>query len=430
MTIVLRLILLSIAAAAEAADPTAIVYPTGSYPLDVQNVQSALDAGGTVLLKATNAVGVATHFNFGPSDETGGWVEFNADAELIGEGTGSFGTVIEGGWYPVEAFGAARNIAVRNITFASPFDGALLLYGADTEVTGNRASHIIGRFRLPTRTIAEVFVVGFSGRVVIEDNRIEDVVADRGFGVSQFRAAGPVVIRGNAISDTTYGTIESSFNLSFASGEPAAVYIVDNDLRPGPGANAFGVGIQINGEGAYYVARNDIVIESANGLGVYALGAPQFGIAPMLGPVIEKNRVLMRPRTDLGTVFADGIDLVGTVSDAYVGENTVEGTGYSALGLYNVTPDGSELSFNTYVGNQIASFDPMVAHVFLDTTSHDNVFKGLSGIVIDLGTHNHVNGVSTNGQASTGQLVREATRRRNEAMQATADLLRQHSTMP
>src|SRR4029434_443181 len=73
-----------------------IVYPTGSYPLDAQNVQAALDGGGTVLLKATNAAGVPTAFDFGPSDVTGGWVEMFVDAELIGEHTAAADKSIHG----------------------------------------------------------------------------------------------------------------------------------------------------------------------------------------------------------------------------------------------------------------------------------------------------------------------------------------------
>ena len=274
-----------------------------------------------------------------------------------------------------------------------------------------------------------MFVVGFSGRVLIEDNVIEDVAATFGFGVSQFRAAGPVMIRSNTISDTGYGTIESSFNVSFVTGVPATVSIVDNHLRPGPAPDAFGIGIEINGEGNYYVARNDILVESPFGLGVYALGAPEFGIAPMIAPVIEKNDVTVHPRTDLGPVYADGIDLVGTVFRAYVGQNAVRGSGFSALGLYNVV-GGGDLGFNTFVGNQIATFVPIVAHVFLDTASHDTVFKGFSGEVIDLGSNNHITGAGALGHAATGQQVRDATRRRHEAMQATIELLRQHGATP
>lgn len=426
MTILFRaLFVLSIATALDAVAGST-VYPTGTYPLDVQNVQSALDGGGTVLLKATDAAGIPTAFNFGPSDVTGGWVEFHVDAELVGERTGAAETVIEGGWYPVESFGLARTIAVRNITFVDAFDGALLLFGAHTEVTGNRALHIIGRFRLPARSSAEAFVVGFSGRVTIEENVIDELAADRGIGISQFRAIGPVVIRRNTVSGTGYGTIESSFNVNMATGQPTAVDIVDNVLRPGPALNAFGVGIEINGEGAYYVARNDIVIESVNGLGIYALGAPDFGIAAMIGPVIEKNRVRMQPRTDMGPVFGDGIDLVGVVSGAYVGQNAIEGAAFSALGLYGVGVGGDDLGFNTYVGNQIASFVADAADVFLDTAAHHTVFKGFSGSVIDLGLNNHITGVGGVGHAVTSEQVREATRRRNEAMQAAIELLRQH----
>lgn len=33
-----------------------VVYPTGTFPQDVENVQSAVNQGGTVLLKATEVV--------------------------------------------------------------------------------------------------------------------------------------------------------------------------------------------------------------------------------------------------------------------------------------------------------------------------------------------------------------------------------------
>jgi hypothetical protein len=411
---------------------TTVLYPTGVYPLDVQNVQSALDGGGTVLLKATNAAGVATSFNFGPPQPGSGFVEFHVDAELIGERVAGAETIIDGGWYPVENFGDATTLSVRNITFNTPFDGALLLYGAHTEVTGNHAFHAIGHLAPDgMTTIAEVFVVGFAGRVLIEDNVIDDVVADLGFGVSQFRAAGPVKILRNTVGGTGYGTIESSFNISRVTGAPAVVTISDNVLRPGSAPNGFGVGIEINGEGAYYVARNDIVVESPFGIGVYAVGAPDFGIAPMVAPVIEKNHVVMRPTADGRPVFSDGIDLVGVVSRAYVGQNSIEGTSFSALGFYDLAPEiTSDLGFNTYVGNNIATYDALVADVFLDTAAHDNVLKGLSGTVVDLGANNHISGVASSNQAATGQQVRDATRVRNDARQQAISALRAHGALP
>src|SRR6266576_5757478 len=53
-------------AAAPGSAADRVVYPTGVYPTDVQNVQAAVDQGGTVVLKARSTAGVPTHFNFGP----------------------------------------------------------------------------------------------------------------------------------------------------------------------------------------------------------------------------------------------------------------------------------------------------------------------------------------------------------------------------
>ena len=67
LRILMSLLVAGFACAGFPCAAATVVYPTGSYPLDVQNVQAALDGGGTVLLKATNAAGVPTAFDFGPS---------------------------------------------------------------------------------------------------------------------------------------------------------------------------------------------------------------------------------------------------------------------------------------------------------------------------------------------------------------------------
>jgi opacity protein-like surface antigen len=87
--------------AANAALAAIVVYPTGDYPTDVQNVQAAVDQGGTVLLKAQNAAGVATAFNFGPPVQGLGFVTLHRDVELLGEQLGATMTTVDGGWYPV-----------------------------------------------------------------------------------------------------------------------------------------------------------------------------------------------------------------------------------------------------------------------------------------------------------------------------------------
>ena len=123
-----------------------VVLPTGGYPADVNNVQGALDAGGTVLLKATNASGAPTPFNFGPATRGSGFVTFHQDAQLTGERTSQAATTIKGGNAPIRAFDAL-SIAVRDILFDGPRLFALDFSqppGADAVVTGNQISHVGG----------------------------------------------------------------------------------------------------------------------------------------------------------------------------------------------------------------------------------------------------------------------------------------------
>ena len=63
-----------------------VVYPTGEPVQDVQNVQTAVDQGGTVILKATDASGSPQYFNFGTAvGAVGMYVEISNDVVIIGE---------------------------------------------------------------------------------------------------------------------------------------------------------------------------------------------------------------------------------------------------------------------------------------------------------------------------------------------------------
>src|ERR1044072_6066746 len=101
------------------ASSAAVVDPTGNASLDVANVQTAVDGGGTVLLKSVNAGGVPTAFNFGPADFTGSWVAVLSDIDLEGETSASGAmTTVQGGWGPIEIFDGA-NVKIAGIRFAS-----------------------------------------------------------------------------------------------------------------------------------------------------------------------------------------------------------------------------------------------------------------------------------------------------------------------
>jgi hypothetical protein len=397
------------------ATAATVVYPTGQFPADVQNVQAALDQGGTVLLKATNAAGVATAFNFGPPVFGTGFVDFHRDAELLGERTRSAATTIQGGEFPVGGLGS-HDAAVRDIDFQSPLQGAILfLSGANVEVTGNRIFHVVGQF-FRRATFGDAILVN-GGRVVISDNVVESVDADRGNGISEFGSTGRVEISRNRVSGTSVAAIESSVN-----GGP--VRIEENVLRPGPApTGGSGVGIEVNGTGAYTILRNDVVVETSRGDGIAAVGSLLLGFGPVLNPVIAWNRVVLeRPRTIVGTFFSQGISLVGRVSGAYVGQNTIEGDGVVALAAGGLLIDEpSDLGFNTFVGNNIAGFRAGLADVFLDVPSHDTVLVGSSGSVIDLGTNNRITGFTDVATGSTGAQVSEAVRLRNTAAEAARE---------
>jgi hypothetical protein len=107
---VLPLIALGLAfcAASAAAPPSApdrVVFPTGNWPSDVENVQAAVDLGGIVLLKAHDVAGRPTPFNFGEvpvgdvdSDVCGKQAGLQGDVWLLGETAESAQTTIAGGY--------------------------------------------------------------------------------------------------------------------------------------------------------------------------------------------------------------------------------------------------------------------------------------------------------------------------------------------
>jgi hypothetical protein len=81
-----------------AADVDVEVFPTGTFPLDIDEVSSAINGGvgpsgisypggGTVLLKATNREGIPTAFNFGDGawPATRGSVPIQKDVVILGE---------------------------------------------------------------------------------------------------------------------------------------------------------------------------------------------------------------------------------------------------------------------------------------------------------------------------------------------------------
>jgi hypothetical protein len=392
--------------AANAALAAIVVYPTGDYPTDVQNVQAAVDQGGTVLLKARNAGGIAIAFNFCPPVEGLGFVTLQRNVELLGEQLGATITTVAGGWAPVRGIGAIK-ATVRGIAFVAPLQGAIFFFKnpmLDVQIIGNQIFDVVG-FVQSFGTDASA-IVAQGGRAVIAYNVIEDVDAEFGLGIAQSRATGPVEIVGNRVIGVNSIAIESTANAS-------TITITDNILHPGPERypnGSSGIGIEINGTGSYYIARNDVLYENPCCAGIVVFGTEAFEFGPVDGAVIEKNRIEV-------TAGGDGIDLFGLVSDSYIGQNNIVGRVFSAIGLYDMDPTlgTSDLGSNTIVGNNIARVQSSLADIVLDDAVHDTVVKGYGGSVFDIGTNNQISGFTKGGQPGTGQQVSEAIRRRNLA---------------
>lgn len=402
------LLVLATAAAAHAA--TTVVYPTGAFPTDVNNVQAAVDQGGTVLLKATDAAGTPTSFNFGPPVVGSGRVLLTRDVELVGEHLASGVTTIEGGSLPFMSFDAIKSV-IRGIRFERPLRGAAWFFGppgADTELVDNTVVDVVGRFFHCCGTFAEALLVQ-GGRVRIAGNVVDGINSETGIGISQFFSTGPIEIVGNRISATSDVGIGIQ---SSANDGPAR--ILDNVIKLGPLVlgDCCGRGIEITGTGSYLVTRNEIVVEDPSADGILGFGTEGFGFGPLTGAVIVKNDIALRPGRA-------GVAVGGIASDSYIGQNRIVGTALAALVLYDTSQfePNSDVGFNTLVGNNIARVDSSFADVFLDVLTHDTVLKGDSGTVIDLGTNNRVTGFSPGGPG-TGQQLREAVKRRNDALKA------------
>jgi hypothetical protein len=367
-----------------------IVYPTGSYPADVEAVQAALDGGGRVLLKARNASGQPTAFDFGPPVNTGGWVELTGDVEIRGERQGEAMTTIRGGFFPFQEYVQARTV-VKGIHFDGPRGGGIFM-GASSgaEISDNVITDVVGfDWAFGERKGTGLWLGGgcctVSGTVTIARNRIADIDAEDGIGLALVAFESDLKVVGNDIRGTNFVGI-----LAFA--HTGRVTIHGNTVAPGPDLfpGAFftaGNGIQVgplnflfpDPPGPAYVVNNRVtcVNPSADGILLFGYGNG------LDHSVIANNKVEMT-----GSLFG-GISLVEDVSDTLVAFNEVRGDGAYALDVL-----GFELPSerNMFVGNDTRRFQPSLAHVWLDPFSEDNWLIGCQGTVLDEGIGNHVLG--------------------------------------
>jgi len=381
-----------------------VVYPTGTFPTDVENVRSAVDAGGTVVLKATDASGTPTAFDFGAPAPGGGSVVMGREVTVVGESVGEEMTTIRGGYFPLRGIAAPGRIVVRGIHFDGPGGNAFnFIFSDSAEFSSNKITGVVGDL-LPDGISEGIGIFGFrySGEFVITENVIDGFDADAADGVVLIDGAG-ARISANEID----GSHTAGIGILFPSGP---VGIEDNHVVPGPGDPSFDPGNGIFGlspraGGTFHISGNRVDAENPNADGI-ALGG--FG-RPVVGAVIENNTVLMHD-----SLFG-AISLYGDVTDTYIGQNRATGSGAFAMPAFTL---GLLQKSNTFVGNNIAGFESDIADVFLDVDTEDTALVGFGGSVIDLGTNNHSTGFTKlEPGADLGQQISEAQERRRDVVE-------------
>ena len=392
-----------LAASAVTAAAETVVFPEGSPATDVANVRAAVAAGGVVLLKAVNADGVPTPFEF--STMAAG---LSTDVTILGERIEGRMTTIRGGFFPFTFLQPVRAV-IRGIHFDAPRGGAVLVnLSRGLEFAGNVVTDVVGVPSSGGIKGQAVFIdearpgPGITGTIAIVDNHVERVIADLSYGVSMLRSSAATRIANN----TFVGTTDTGI-LVINNTQP--VWIEDNTIVPGaqafPGFFSFGNGVFLGqGSGAFYVRRNRVICENpfADGIALSGLAFP--GKAPA-SSVVEANDVTMN-----GSLFG-GLTIYGQIDPSLFARNRVRGDGAFAI-LFTSFLGNEQASGVVFQANNLSGFQSTVTDVIFDVVARNTVLAGDSGTVVDLGVDNRITGMTRMGAAIGPELEAALTRKR------------------
>ena len=389
-------------AASVHAKPPTIVYPTGIFPTDVQNVQAAINQGGTVLLKATDPVGHPLAFNFGTPQHLPPLraVIIQNDVLISGETIGASRTTVSGGSTPFRIFGGKNSI--QGIKFDGALTHAILVSASNgTSIIGNQIKNVVpDLFVFPgvSLTLADgidAFPDGgrpaadISGSLVISGNTFEDLSGSFSIAVQVDSVAANVTV-----SDNTFqlGQLASDLGLN-NSGAIACirchsvVTISGNMITIGPGIVFDGIAMVGDADARYHVHDNTISSQGpiTDGIDVFGQGGDP---GPTVAAVIEHNNITVHN----GTSGFNGLSLIGAVSQSTIQGNTLNGDAGVALDALALFP-GDQIDqgvSNRFLFNDIANVTVSFSHVAFDTNTVNNIVRGQCVDVIDLGIGNDI----------------------------------------
>lgn len=410
------------------------VYPTGSFPTDVQNVQAAIDLGGTVRLKATNTAGQPTAFNFGPPDPvTGTGINLTTGVRLLGEQVGTYRTTIQGGYLPVLGLVPVKT-TIQGIDFDGPLDAAIVIVSSTgADIIGNHIQGVIP-FLLPFGfTETEGILVSGSndpmnaitGRIRVTGNIIEISSGDFTHGLQFDEVSADLDVSGNSVHYLqSTGVVQAQGVLVFGSHRKATV--ANNVVVMGPGDPAvYPSGIFVDGhpEARYTIAGNTVITQHPNADGIDVLGV---SAGPTQFVVVAGNHVLIHSSSST----SGGIVFFGGVNNSLMFANKIEGTSGNAIQIlgFNSTLTADS---NLAVANDISQLSASDADVFFGPDSNNNLYAGHCNTYVDLGVGNRILcGVSASGSSanakpgasrpwqSVGALADTVGRARLEAMRS------------
>ena len=372
-----------------------VVYPTGSYPLDVENVRTAVSGGGPVLLKAVNTTGQPTAFNFGPAIRNGDGVNLTVDVRIIGEQTGQHRTTIQGGFIPIICQ-APIHLSIKSINFDGPCGAAIIILASSgAEIVGNHISNVVPD-PLPvgfTETDGIDLLGGdldptqssITGRAVVAGNVIENLSGEFANGVQFDNVAAFSTITGNTVRiPQPAGTVQSIGLLAFRLHNVCAIF--GNSVTIGPSAsNVYPSGIFVGGgtDGRYLITGNNIMSKNANADGIDVVGFNSSG--PTNNAWVAANRVAIHSQIET----SGGVVFYGAINNSVMLANRISGTSGNAIQILG-QDDSLVADSNRVINNDISHMSSSVADIFFGPFSTNNQFVGHCASFIDQGINNHV----------------------------------------
>ena len=413
IVIALFLLIGTVIAPTAEAGPQTIVVGQNSSAVDIQAVQGAVDQGGTVLLKGT--------FDFGDK----GRVNISKDVKIVGEkdSQGTPITKIRGGFQtflsplpaqlPPQAPGP--KIAIQDIHFDETLMSPIYVaYCSGATITGNKITNVRPLVATPQMNVSVGIMVGtnwiqsaatrkyqpgaITGVITIAGNDL-DMANDTpektfGQGIFVHWATGITLqISGNTVKNCSRSSIEAMDNYLGDDGS-GSVVIRDNKVTtstvgipfPSPRTpNGILVGWFFDGTGAGASnPKQNMKATIANNT-VMARGETSMGMWIASNEVIVENNQITTEKQSATPI---------SINSGYcqILRNKIEGVGASAI---FISPLRSlKGSNNNCEGNDLNAFKASVTEVIHDKDSKNNIVRGSSGKVKDLGMDNQIMGLT------------------------------------